>query len=357
MGEPLLREGFRRSRDNCIAVAPTQRMILALVLSIALAAPLSPNEAGARGAREARAIRIACAQTNIKFYVSEREFREHIASRLAAAMQGNPDLIVFPEHIGTGLVALGASPSVQAAQSLEEVMPALLEVCGEKVQRVMARAQVSVRRALLIAQAGVMHRVYCETFSGLAREHAVHLASGTIALPHEKEGTGSSVYNTFFLFGPQGTLLGTAHKVDLIPLELEEGLDLTAADAGSLKPWQTALGSFGPVVCADGWDRELVSSLVHRGARLLLNPSANPEPWTPAVAADRQEGLFARVRECGVPGVECFAVGTLAGLRFEGVSRVLVPDPRAPAGVTILAQARTPTEEEIVFADVELPAQ
>jgi len=304
----------------------------------------------------ADSIRIAAAQTRVKFHLTEEEFREHMSSRVTAAMEARPDLIVLPEHVGTGLVALGADPSIAAAQSLDKAMRAVLAVCGQQAQEIMAQAQVSMQRALLLAQAERMREVYCATFSDLAREQGVYIAAGTIALPHEDENT-NAVYNTFFLFGPDGALAGTADKVNLIPLELEEGLDLTAGDPAALLPWASELAVFGPVICADGWDAALVASLTDEGAQVLLDPSANPEPWSPEVLADRHEGLFARVRELSVPGVECFGVGVLAGLPFEGVSWILVPDATAPAEVRIVAQAATPTEEEVIFAEIELPEE
>ena len=302
----------------------------------------------------AHSLRIAAAQTRLQFYVSAQDFQDHMVSRVDAALALQPDLIVLPEHFGTGLVALGADPSIRAAQSLDEVMGALLAACGEDVQRIMAQSQFSAPRALLLAQAEKMREVYCSTFSTLAREHGVYIAAGTVALPHENEAR-PAVYNTFFLFGPDGALLGTADKVNLIPLESEQGLDLAPGDAADLLPWRTDLATFGPVICLDGWDAELIASLTQGGAQVLLEASANPEPWSPQVIADRREGLFARVRELAVPGAECFGVGVLASLPFEGVSRILAPDPTAQDGVRVLAKATSTTEEEVIVAEVELP--
>ncbi len=63
------------------------------------------------------------------------------------------------------------------------------------------------------------------------------------------------------------------------------------------------------------------------------------------------------MRELGVPGVEAFAVGDLAGLSFEGRSWILTPDPDAPDGVRIPARANSATAPQVIAATVGLPAR
>ncbi len=297
--------------------------------------------------------KIAAVQTSIHFYTELEPFRRQIADAVARAMRHEPDLIVFPEDVGTGLVALGAPLAVHG-RSLRQVVALVSVYHPGALLRGLFRPSLSPPRALLLSAAARMREAYVDTFSDLAAAHGVHIAAGSILLPHEGAGD-EAVYNTFHLFGPDGGVLGTADKVNLIPLEAQDGLHLTPGRREELTVWETPLGVIGPLVCFDAWDAELTARLVAQGAQVLLVPSANPEIWTDDVLAERKEGLYARVRELGVPGVEPFAVGSLAGLPFQGQSWILSPDPAQPEGVGILARARTATEPEIIMADVELP--
>jgi predicted amidohydrolase len=229
-----------------------------------------------------------------------------------------------------------------AIRNIASAMPLLL------------RPSLSVPRALLLTLAARMREVYVSTFGNLAARHSVYIAAGSILLPMD-DTRDHRVYNRFFLFGPDGSIVNTAEKVNLIDLEAADGLDLSAGAAEALSVWRTPIGNFAPVICYDAWDAQLVGRLVSEGAQMLLVPSANPEPWSEQVLAERREGAYARVRELGVPGVEPFAVGSLAGLTFEGRSWILAPNPDRPDGVETLARAETAITPEIISATVALP--
>ena len=62
--------------------------------------------------------------------------------------------------------------------------------------------------------------------------------------------------------------------------------------------------------------------------------------------------MYARTVELAVPGVECFGVGRLAGLPFEGRSWIIAPG--GPDGVEILARAPNAVEECVISARLEL---
>lgn len=296
---------------------------------------------------------VAAVQTELRLYTTAEQFDEHMTELVEEAAADEPDLIVFPEDIGIGLLALGAPAQVTAASSMNDVMRAVMTVKGREVMEIAGRG-VPLPRALMLAQAPAMRAAWVGTFSALAAEAGVYIAAGTIPLPHEDAGL-DQVYNTFFLFGPDGEIIGTADKVNLIALEREEGLNLTPGRYDDLAPWVTQIGVFAPVICADAWDAELVAGLVEEGAQLLLCPSANPERWTEAVQTDRRDGLQARVEELGVPGVECFGVGELGGMPFEGVTRILTPPTGDDVDATVVATADTHVGGAVVVATITLP--
>jgi len=304
-----------------------------MVVPVGMAAPTA-----------AQTITVAAVQARLQPYAHDSDFRTQMAGAVERAMECAADLIVFPEDVASGLAALHAPAAARTHSMPTDMAAAALAHPGPAT------------RALLLAAADRMRAVYVTTFSDLAREHAVYIAAGTTLLPHEGHD-GNAIYNTFFLFGPDGAVAGTADKVNLIPLESDAGLDLTPGAREDLTAWQTPIGTIGPLICLDAWDTGLAASLVEQGAQVLVVPSANPEVWNESVLADRKEGLFARVRELGVPGVEAFGVGSLAGSLFQGRSWILVPDDAEPEGVRIVARASTATEPEVISATIDLPAR
>lgn len=311
--------------------------------------------AGSGDRTPSRRLTVAAVQGEVRAWARQRDFRDGMAAGIDEAMGHHPDLIVFPEDIATGLVALNA-PLVARARSLRASMFAVALYDPWAVARAALLRAMSLPRSLLLAAGKRMREAYLATFSELARSHCVHICAGTILLPHEDDLCGR-VYNTCFLFGPDGSVLSSADKVNLIAAEGPTGLDLTPGRREQVTVWRTAIGNLGALICLDAWDRGLVAALVEGGAQLLVVPSANPKPWTPAEEEERREGLYARVRELGVPGVEAFAVGTIAGVTFAGQSWILAPDPDAPDGVRTLARADSATAPRVIAATVELPAR
>ncbi len=295
-------------------------------------------------------VTVAAVQSRIGLSADAVDFRRQMARQVEGALAHAPDLIVFPEYIGTGLVALGSHRAEQA----DSFDGAMLQVALSNIRRVIRPLlkRMPLSCALLTAMSAQMREVYVEVFSELAATHRVFIAAGSIVLPHEGDDSGR-VYNTFHLFGPDGAVLDTADKVNLIDMEAARGLHLTPGAREDMSVWRTPIGSFAPLICLDAWDTELAARLVADGAQMLLVPSADLAPWN---EAERREGMFSRVRELGVPGVEAFAVGRLAGIAFEGRSWILTPDASASDGVRIVAQAGAVTEPGIVGATVELAA-
>lgn len=319
------------------------------------AQPRRPADSSSAGPARPRRLTVAAVQAQMRFYTRLDDFRREMHAAVEQAMACEPDLLVFPEDIGTGLIGLNA-PLVARMRSLHGSILAVALYDPWAVARALFSRSLSLPRSLLLAAGQRMREAYVTTFSDLARAHGVHLCAGSIVLPPNREG-GYAVHNTCFLFGPDGSVLGSVDKVNLIPAEGPVGLDLTPGCREQVTVWRTAVGNLGALICLDAWDTELACSLVAGGAQLLVVPSANPKPWTPAEEAERREGLYARVRELGVPGVEAFAVGTIAGLTFEGQSWILAPDPDAPDGVRTLARADSATAPRVIAATVELPAR
>lgn len=331
------------------------RVLLPLCLLCALAAPL-----------QARPVTVCAVQARLRLYDSPAQFRAHMGHLTALAMRHDPDLIVFPEDVGTPLVALGDRDLLRDCASLPQAVTALVARHGPQIAPIQRRWGVGATRALFLLKSPQIERTYADTFTTLARRHHVLIAAGSLLVSAAPE-TGRIV-NRMTLFGPHGSL-GYVDKVHPIPLELAEGLDITPAAPASLRPVPSPLGRLGLLICADAWYPDLADNLRRDGACLLVNALANLEPWGPETEAGLDNSLPARVAQTGLPGVQAFAVtgpgrGFL-GLQFAGRSKLLEPVPaagggeegerRAASGFRVVACARSHDREEIVCARIELP--
>ncbi|GBF32578.1 aliphatic amidase AmiE [Desulfocucumis palustris] len=124
--------------------------------------------------------------------------------------------------------------------------------------------------------------LYAETFpegetfkmlSAAARESKVYLAGGSLP-----ERDGERVYNTSFIFGPDGNLLGRHRKVHLFDVELPGGITvkesstLGAGERITVVP--TEFGPLGVAICYDIRFPELIRLMALKGAKIIVVPAA-----------------------------------------------------------------------------------
>lgn len=323
------------------------RLILPLCLLIALAVPL-----------QARPVTVCAVQVRLRLYDTPAQFQAHMGHLTALAMRQRPDLIVFPEDVGTPLVALGDRDLLRQCPDLPRAIMALAQRHSPQIAPIQARWGVSPQRALFLLKGPQIGRAYATTFATLARRHRVLIAAGSLLVP--RRPAEGHIVNRMTLFGPRGPL-GHVDKVHPIPLELAEGLDISPAEVAP-EPIPSPLGRLGMLICADAWDPRLAAGLRRGGARLLVNCLANLDPWSPQTEAGLDNSLPARVAETALPGVQAFAVtgpgrGFL-GLQFTGRSKILAPAPGSGGegpGFRVLAAALSHDREEIVCATLNLP--
>ncbi len=109
--------------------------------------------------------------------------------------------------------------------------------------------------------------------SQAAREEAVYLVGGSV--PELEDGR---VYNTSFVFGPTGELLGKHQKLHLFDVDLEGGLSFhesnTLAYGKQITVIKTEIGTFGVAVCYDIRFPELIRLMTLAGAELIIIPAA-----------------------------------------------------------------------------------
>ncbi|MDD5556953.1 MAG: carbon-nitrogen hydrolase family protein [bacterium] len=186
-----------------------------------------------------------------------------------------------------------------------------------------------------------------DRFASIARAHGVHFSPGTIP----ECGRGGRPYNTFLLFGPDGSLIGAYRKRHLfradIPgvLTADERDDISPGDAPA-PVFRTALGGIGVGICYDLRFPEQFLRLALDGAEILLLPSAVTKP-----TGEAHWRLLCRARavETG-----CFLLGPnrtgRCGPDTERYGHSIIVDPWGG----VLAEAGE--GEEVVFAELRAAA-
>ncbi len=124
-------------------------------------------------------------------------------------------------------------------------------------------------------------REYAETCDGetvkilsaLAKESGIYLVGGSIPeLEDEK------VYNSSFIFGKKGELLGVHRKVHLFDIDVEGGIRFKESDTltpgNGITVVDTEFCKIGVAICYDVRFPEMARLMALRGAELIILPAA-----------------------------------------------------------------------------------
>lgn len=194
-------------------------------------------------------------------YADAERLHEKLRHYLLAAKQAgwlSPEsLVVFPEHIGTWLVAEGESFLVYDAERAQTAL--LWSALGNLPDFVShlwrETAGDPYAAALFKSKSITMAAHYQGIFSGLAKEFGVTLVAGSIVLPDPtveqnqiSVGMGA-LYNSSFLFYADGTFAGPVRKVYPIGSELP----FVEPSRDALPVFDTPLGRLAILICADSW--------------------------------------------------------------------------------------------------------
>jgi len=294
-------------------------------------------------------------QVQLADYQSPKAFDAAVQQYTKAAMRtrgDGPRLVAFPEDVGLGLVVMDDYAAVKDCGSWGEAASLLIGMYWPQVYEIMVQYGCSPMHALLLLKGDRVAQVYYDTFSQVAKEHHVTLVAGSAPLP----GPDGAIYNTSLVFGPNGKLIGTQRKVHLIDLEGPLGLDLTPGPLEDIHPVDTRVGRVGVAICYDMFYPDVVEKLVAEGARILVQPSFNPQPWDPWQEEDWKRGIWTAVgtHPSVVAGVIPMAVGGLWEIAVEGVSSIVGGCFDTPFD-GYLGQAASATEADIVAAEVGVP--
>jgi predicted amidohydrolase len=171
-------------------------------------------------------VRVACAQLMAREIEAARSSLEDVLGAIAAAGALGADIVVLPECAYPGYVLLDADP--YARHSIPSP--------GEALRRIGEAA----RRARINAAVGIAN--------------------------HAPDGR---VRNEAVLFDRSGTLVGRYAKAHLWNFDRR-----WFAPGREYPVFDTDIGRVGMMICADGRVPEIARTLTHRGAWLILDPTA-----------------------------------------------------------------------------------
>jgi predicted amidohydrolase len=326
----------------------------------------------------AKTLRAIALQTKIELesYRNRASFEAFLKAEMERAKpqlsEEYPNLVVFPEDIGTPLVTLGSFNAVKDCRTLDEAVAAISKRSMDYVLVSRIRHRAGGTQAVILSKEPIIRKTYEEVFSSLSQEYNAYILAGTAVLPPERqvptaaasdplqvlksvrEATKKTkLYNTAHLFGPNGDILLRQRKVNLIPLEKEEGLSLSPGNLEGLQPYTIEGIPIGVTICYDAFFPEIVRYLADSGAKILVDPSANPEPWT---EEENRKGLYARVQEeAGVKyGIQAMLTGKIFNLTFEGKSSIVTKKENTPDMTGIVCQANNHYEPDVIAADLAI---
>lgn len=176
-----------------------------------------------------------------------------------------------------------------------------------------------------------------------ARRSEVFLVAGSIP-----ELEGEKLYNSSFIFSPDGDLMGSHRKLHLFDVDVPDGITFkeseTLCPGSHITVLDTELCKLGVAICYDMRFPELLRLMTIKGAELIVIPGAfnmttGPAHWDPLVrtrAIDNQVYLAAA------------SPATNGNASYMAYGHSMIVDPWGD----VLAQAGY--SEEIIYADVEI---
>jgi len=285
-------------------------------------------------------VTVAVVQMHLDLLDDGTAFADKYYGLVRHAVERGAQLIVFPEY--AWLPILGLLPPVR---EVAEKKPALSEAEGVTLKG--AVEELAPRGGLTIdgvfrTIAPAVKRIFETTARELAARFGAYLMPGT-AVTTDKQGR---LFNTAYLFGPDGALIGRQNK--LHPVAMEKDWMTTGCE---LCVFDLPFGRLAMPVCMDFtyWETTRVAAL--RGAEIVLDMSADEtaDQFYLAVRGDET-----RIQESFAYSTRAYCVTQLFGLNFCGPSHIAGPLGVYSDTTTYFAKAQTRDREEVIIAELDL---
>ncbi len=215
-------------------------------------------------------------------FASVGAFRSKLSSYLEAAGRqnwlGEKTLVVFPEYIGTWLVALNAPRWIFRLRTLQGAMAGLIVRRPFAFLRALkaARGRDRLKDALFRMNAAQMAAAYQMVFSDLAATYQVTIAAGSIVLPQPEVRSGTiqtgngPLFNCTAVFRRDGSIESRL-VYKMYPIEEEQPFTAAAVEAPPV--FETAVGRIAVLICADSWYPKPYARIREQSADGVLVPS------------------------------------------------------------------------------------
>lgn len=191
---------------------------------------------------------------------------------------------------------------------------------------------------------------YSESFPGpstdmlsrAAKENNITLVGGSIT-----EKDGDYLYNTSFVFGPDGRLIGKHRKVHLFDVDIKGKITFKESDiftpGNDITVIDTEFGRIGVCICYDIRFPELARIMAMRGAEIIIVPAAFNTTTGPA-------HWHTTGRQRAVDNQVYYAICSPArtkGRGYKAYGHTMMVDPWGK----IMGEASI--EEEIIFGEID----
>lgn len=253
-------------------------------------------------------------------------YRRHLQAAIARALDeaGPCDsrLVVFPEVAGHLANFALAPPSAHKAKTLAGAFATAAVRRPLDVLRGLSTTRLlDPKHAVLAAIAPDGERWWKSVFGPLAKDHRAYIVAGT----HLRVGSDGALTNASLLFNPEGFLVATTDKVNLLP-GIEDaakgGLALHRGDP-HVPIVETPFGKLVTLIDYDAFTEPhtpherfiaMPPRFAGAGIAIVANPSANPVAFGPR---GKRDLAFA------TNGVTAQLVGSVLDLAFEGTSEIV----------------------------------
>jgi predicted amidohydrolase len=276
--------------------------------------------------RKPTALKVAATQVEFRLHRTAVEYFEHMKNLAERAAEQGTRLIAYPENIHLPLYGLlpGIEKNFSGGDGSERE--------GEKL-----------RNSLMLLGPFVKD-IYFETFSSIARLYEMYVMGGSITVPENGE-----LYNTAYLFGPDGKLIGSQRKLHITPDE--EAFGLKAGD--KLNVYQLPFGKVAFPVCMDATYYETFEIARENGADIVIIPIANMEEYEFYRAL---RGIWPRVQESRVFGIKSALVGKVSKFYFTGKAGIFAPIDLSEKRDGIIKETENYLGDDVIAAEIDVKA-
>lgn len=271
-------------------------------------------------------LKVAAVQVEFRLHKSTIEYFEHMRHLMERAAEEGARLIAFPENIHLPLY--GLLPGIEKKFSGD----GRKDDDGEKM------------KAALMLLGPYVKGIYFLTFSSLARLYEMYVMGGSITAPENGE-----LYNTAYLFGPDGKLIGSQKKLHATPEEESFGLKT----GEELDVFKLPFAKVAFPVCMDATYFETFEIARMKGADIVIIPIANMEEYDFYRAL---RGIWPRVQESRVYGIKSALVGRVAKFYFTGKAGIYAPLDLTENRDGVVKEAKHYQGDDVVTASIDIGA-